>query len=298
MYFPNALLFGAATQHSEPARLMLTRKLREFSEYKSTMTAEIGTIDVEVIEDIAIASYPYRFRLTKKNVDGSVLELDVPYACGTQVFKEDGSGVPRIIHEHLGTSEPGKKTLHARGSVALGSSPSAEPLPHNLGPTPSEWIAPSAFTDIERVREIVHKYWKHYCNCSAEDLLAMYVPTASVIAAGARRSEPARLAIARRQRELFGQGASVQAQPGTIDVQPITAEVAIASYSFHFNLIKVFANGKRFSIDMPNARATQVFRRDEEGLVRIIHEHMSTPKNGVYKELAAPELAFKSSSLN
>jgi ketosteroid isomerase-like protein len=289
MYFPNAIVLGAVSHRSEPARLMLTRKLREFSNPRSSIHAEIGPIDVEVLGEMAIASYPYHFRRIKDSADGNRIELNVPFACGTQVFLESGSAL-RIIHEHLSLAEPGKKAPAEQRTASpnIASSEKKPPLSMSARAPVADWILPESLP-VEQVRDQVRKFWQLFCNRSQDELLGMYFPNASVIAAGARRSESARLALARRTRELFGRGSSVRADVGLIDVQAVRPDVAIASYVFHFQVVKLFTNGKRFSIDMPFARASQIFRRDGAGALRIVHEHMSAPENGIYKELPTEE---------
>src|ERR1700686_1323304 len=89
MYFPSAIVFGTSARRSEPAQLMLARTLRKFGNQQSTVSAELGPIDVQIADDIAIASYPYHFHLIKANRDGSRLDLDVPYSRATQVFQAD-----------------------------------------------------------------------------------------------------------------------------------------------------------------------------------------------------------------
>lgn len=297
MYFPNGLLFDANTRSSEPARLVLMRKLRKFAELKSSIRAEVGAIDVEAIGDIAIASYPYHFHLITTNPDGTVTALDVPFACATQIFQQDDQGVPRIFHEHFSIAEPGKKAQLPGGGAAAAhaaarASQAVEPSEQTATIAVPDWIPPSECIPAEQVRDAVHKFWQEFCGKSVDGLLEMYSPSASVIAAGARRSEPARLAMARRTRELFGHGSSVTADIRSIDVQAMGAQVSLASYSFRFHVIKMFANGKCFAIDMPFTRATQVFLRNEAGLLRIVHEHMSSAKTVTFKEMPAKELVF------
>src|SRR5215471_10734133 len=89
MYFPSAIIFGTLARRSEPAQLMLARRLRKFGSVKSFANAKLGPIEVQIAGDAAIASYPYHFHLTKTNNDGSRLDLDVPYSRGTQVFQLD-----------------------------------------------------------------------------------------------------------------------------------------------------------------------------------------------------------------
>jgi ketosteroid isomerase-like protein len=76
---------------------------------------------------------------------------------------------------------------------------------------------------------------------------------------------------------------------GSIDVQALGADLAIASYPFHLSITRTRANGKRYQSEVPHGRATQVFQRDEKGVLRIIHEHMSSAEPVSTKELPATD---------
>lgn len=96
--------------------------------------------------------------------------------------------------------------------------------------------------------------------------------------------------LVRRERELFGPESFVAAKLGSIDVQPLGADLAIASYPIHFSITRTLASDKRYHVEVPNGRATQVFRRDEKGVLRIIHEHMSSAEPVSPKELPRTNL--------
>jgi ketosteroid isomerase-like protein len=128
----------------------------------------------------------------------------------------------------------------------------------------------------EQVRAQVHAFWKVYCSKSKADFEGMYFPEATILEIDARRIEPARLMVARRERELFSNISSVSADLGPIDVQILEPNVAVAAYGFRFRVVRVMANGKRFESDMRVTRATHVFQRHQDGSLRIIHEHMSS----------------------
>src|SRR5205823_208224 len=64
---------------------------------------------------------------------------------------------------------------------------------------------------------------------------------------------------------------------GDIDVQMPCPDVAIATYGYHFHAIRSRA-GTRLQIDMPMARATQIFRLEADGELRIVHEHSAPPR--------------------
>jgi len=82
--------------------------------------------------------------------------------------------------------------------------------------------------------------------------------------------------LVRRARELFGPASAVGAELGSIDVQLLGDDLAVASYAFHFNVTRSLPNGKRVRVDVPFGRATQVLQSDANGVLRIIHEHMSS----------------------
>lgn len=294
MYSPAAIVFGTFARRSESVQLTLARRLRKSTNSKSCMSAEPGPIDVQIAGDVAIASYPYHFHLIKANTDGSHLDLDQPYSRGTQIFQLDQSGTLRIIHEHFSVAEPGKKVLIPRDDK-----PASQPLPTAKAPgskAPATANAPFRVSDTgcfeavnfiepEEVRAAVHNCWHAISSKSKEHVEAFYFPTAILFSADARRSELARLAVARRAREFFGSGASMSADVGTIDVQMSGVAGAIASYTFRLRIVRQPANGKPHEQYLPYCRATTVFRRDEAGAVRILHEHQSAAELGTTKEI-------------
>jgi ketosteroid isomerase-like protein len=137
------------------------------------------------------------------------------------------------------------------------------------------------------VRTLVQKFWDSFAAKSKVEFEALYSPSATVFAADARRSEPARLMLVRRARELFGPGCSVGAKLAAIEVQILRTDLAVASYSFHYSVTRSLPTGKRVRVDVPFGRATQVFQRDEKGELRIIHEHMSSAEAVTPEELPA-----------
>ena len=142
-------------------------------------------------------------------------------------------------------------------------------------------------TSADEVRAVVQKFWDYFVRKSKSEFDKMYSPAATVFAADARRGEPARLMLVRRARELFGPASAVGAKLDAIDVQILRDDLAVASYAFHFNVTRSLPNGKRVSVDVPFGRATQVFQRDTNGNLRIIHEHMSSAAPVSPKELPA-----------
>jgi ketosteroid isomerase-like protein len=141
----------------------------------------------------------------------------------------------------------------------------------------------------DEVGSLVQNFWSFFIRKSKAQFDEMYSPTAIVFAADARRSEPARLMLVRRARELFGPASAVGAKLGSIDVQILRDDLAVASYAFHFTVTRSLPNGKRVKVDVPFGRATQVFQRDADGTLRIIHEHMSSAEAVSPMELPAAD---------
>jgi ketosteroid isomerase-like protein len=70
-----------------------------------------------------------------------------------------------------------------------------------------------------------------------------------------------------------------------VSVQVLAPALAVASYPFHFSIIRVLSNGNCAEVEVPFGRATQVFQRDEAGRLQIIHEHLSSAEPVTPKEL-------------
>lgn len=126
------------------------------------------------------------------------------------------------------------------------------------------------------VRAQVRAFWEYFSGKEKTRFAEMYSPMATVFSADARRCEPARLMLVRRERELFSPKSLVKANLGAISVQVLGPDLAAASYSLHFSVTRTRPNGDRVQVDVPFARATQVFQRNEQGKLIIIHEHMSS----------------------
>ena len=137
----------------------------------------------------------------------------------------------------------------------------------------------------QQIRDCIREFWEAFTEQSRNKFQELYSPTASCFAADGRRSEPGRLMWVRREREFFGPRSSVGAKVGVVNVQVLTPALAVASYPFHFSIIRVLPNGNRVEVDVPYGRATQVFLRDEDGRLLIIHEHLSSSEPVTPKEL-------------
>ena len=137
----------------------------------------------------------------------------------------------------------------------------------------------------DEVRAEVRRFRQVFSTKAKTEFAQFYLPSATVFAANAPRMERARLMIVRRARELFGPKSSVGAKLGSVDVQILGTDLAIASYPFHYSVTRTLPNGRRYWLDVPFGRATQIFQRDPNGALRIIHEHMSSADPVASREL-------------
>lgn len=123
----------------------------------------------------------------------------------------------------------------------------------------------------EKVRAEINRFWLILSGKSKDPLEDLYSPDAIVLTGKARRPEPAMLAIARRSRRP---GSNTSAEIGSVELQ-IAGDVAITSYTYHFQEERAAADGSRSQRTTLYGRATQIFQTDSKGAVKIVHEHLS-----------------------
>lgn len=138
----------------------------------------------------------------------------------------------------------------------------------------------------DQIRWRVSEFWDAFTHQAKSRFQEMYSPTANCFGADGRRNERARLMWVRREREFFGPKSSVGAKVGVVTVQLLTPSLAVASYPFHFSLIRILANGSRVQLEVPFGRVTQVFQREANGNLVIIHEHMSSAEPVTPRQLS------------
>ncbi len=127
-----------------------------------------------------------------------------------------------------------------------------------------------------QVQAEVERFWNAFTNKSTEALTRFYGPESTVFGSSSLRSEPGRLAAARRQREYFHSQASIRVHLGPIEVTMLGDSIAVASYTFQFRAERIAgAMGKTVAEEIRHGRATQVFALDAGGNLRIVHEHLS-----------------------
>jgi ketosteroid isomerase-like protein len=129
---------------------------------------------------------------------------------------------------------------------------------------------------LEEVRAEVSRFWNVFSSKSRDKFNEMYFPSATVFSSTGPHVEPGRLMVARRLRQFFGPTMSLRAEIGEIGVQVLGTNVAIATYIYRFRSTTVESDGTQVNRETPYGRATQIFQRDENGVLRIVHEHMSS----------------------
>lgn len=130
---------------------------------------------------------------------------------------------------------------------------------------------------LDQIRGEVQRFWNVFTAKNGPALTEFYGPESSVFSSVSGRSEPGRLAAARRQREYFHTLSQLRATVGSIDVVLLGDNAAVASYTFQFHATKVASTmSQKTEENITNGRATQVFSYDADGKLRIVHEHLSS----------------------
>ena len=105
LYAPEGTVFTGRAKRTEPAALAAARRMRQLAAPGSDMTAEVADIDVQIVEDVAIASYTYQFHEVRKGREGGRVEKKTRFGRATQIFRCDEKGGLQIVHEHLSAGE-------------------------------------------------------------------------------------------------------------------------------------------------------------------------------------------------
>lgn len=132
---------------------------------------------------------------------------------------------------------------------------------------------------VEQVKTAIRQFWTIFCSKDSRKLMRFYAGHATVFSSSSNRHELGPMSAARRQREYFHGNASVSVQLGPIEVTVLGehGESAVASYTFEFHATNVATLSGAIEENIQHGRATQVFSRDVEGGLIIMHEHLSLP---------------------
>jgi len=128
----------------------------------------------------------------------------------------------------------------------------------------------------ELISSQVRKFWSILTGESKDILEDLYASDAIVFTGRSKRSEPARLALVRRVRQLAIAPSNASAEIGSVDVHIVGSDVAIATYTYKFQSSRTEGDGSRVHRHTLFGRATQVFKLDADGALRIVHEHLSS----------------------
>jgi ketosteroid isomerase-like protein len=139
----------------------------------------------------------------------------------------------------------------------------------------------------EEVQAAVRKLWTVFTGKAKQVFPDLYFPDASVLSGTGARAEPGRLAVTRRLRKFFDSSAVLSADLGAIEVQILGPNTALATYLYAFQSTETQSDGSRVRRSTPHTRATNIFQRDENGVLRIIHEHVSSATPPVIETLTA-----------
>lgn len=108
-FAPEASVFGSNATRSEPGRLTIVRRSREYFNPQAKLRHCLGQIDVQLFGDgAALASYTFQFEA--RDVAGpmnATKNEKITHGRATQVFVSAPDGSLHIVHEHLSEVKPG-----------------------------------------------------------------------------------------------------------------------------------------------------------------------------------------------
>ncbi len=110
------VITGTARQ-PETGILALARRTRQIEDTAQDANAELGELEIQVVGDVAIASYTYQFHTTRTTAEGSLQRRHTLFGRATQIFQLDARGVLKIVHEHLSSAtNPTGENVGASGA--------------------------------------------------------------------------------------------------------------------------------------------------------------------------------------
>jgi ketosteroid isomerase-like protein len=101
LYSPAAVMLTGKARQPETATLALARRVRQISAPGADAIAELGPVEVQIADSVAIASYTYKFHHTRTSQSGGLQTRHTLFGRATQIFQRDERGALRIVHEHL-----------------------------------------------------------------------------------------------------------------------------------------------------------------------------------------------------
>ena len=126
----------------------------------------------------------------------------------------------------------------------------------------------------------MRSFWELFATKKTDRWQDFYADVALIFGTASKRPEPARLVVIRRQREYLASAATMRIEVRNVDVE-ILGDCAVAAYLLRLDaeqIAKLSASGhKEHEEHLENARVTHIFYRQEDGSLKIVHEHISAP---------------------
>jgi len=133
----------------------------------------------------------------------------------------------------------------------------------------------------QEVESFIYKYWNIFASKQVRAHEASFAPESFIFSSSSKRIEPGRLVLLRRQREYMNDATKLTVQVANLQIEVPGANVAVAAYNIQFDaekrLVKDAGGQKQGEKHLPNARVTHVIVRDQQGNLKIFHEHISHP---------------------
>ena len=130
------------------------------------------------------------------------------------------------------------------------------------------------------IEAAVRSFWELFATKKTDRWQDFYADVALIFGTASKRPEPARLVVIRRQREYLASAATMRIEVRNVDVE-ILGDCAVAAYLLRLDaeqIAKLSASGHREHEEhLENARVTHIFYRQEDGSLKIVHEHISAP---------------------
>jgi ketosteroid isomerase-like protein len=133
----------------------------------------------------------------------------------------------------------------------------------------------------QEVESAVRQYWSVSAAKDAERQRNSYCDDAFIFTSSSKRLEVARLVSMRRGREYLASSTKLKVEIGNMEVALLGPDAAVSAYTLQFHAEQLPTEGtvaKSPEEHLSNARVTQVFLRSAEGVLRIVHEHISVPQ--------------------
>ena len=132
------------------------------------------------------------------------------------------------------------------------------------------------------VESAVRVYWKALSAKEVVQQQNFYDDHAGIFATESKWLERARIVLLRRQREHLSAVTRTAVQIGEIDVELLGPHHAVAAYTIHLDakeVARISSTGPCTAEEhLENARVTHIFQRQNDGVLRIVHEHISVPR--------------------